>query len=466
MQTTEKNNDETETLNQLSQKMAQELNLQQQKKMRKPQQEPRSMTAAVLAAPITSSSGDTRIHSLDHKSSSHGTKRAAPRARQSNLPTRCSSNDATGERTNNSDMVVDSTNSEDDKKFSRPDRPQLPAHAKKDAKGNTLTSSDYYFDSYSHFSIHEEMLKDSVRTGTYQRAILNNKHLFKDKVVLDVGCGTGILSMFAAQAGAKAVYGVEMASIAVEAEKIVRANGLQDVVKIIRGKVEDIELPHDKVDVIISEWMGYFLLYESMLDTVIYARDRWLKKDGVLFPDKSTLYLAAIEDAEYKQEKIHFWESVYGFNMSCIKDQAMSEPLVDCVEYQALVSRACPILTIDLYTVTIDELDFSSMFSLPLTVNSYCHAFIAYFDVEFSKCHVKVGLSTGPGCDYTHWKQTVFYIDHELLVHAQERITGEITVKRNAHNPRDLDIKINSTYAPHHQYALPPVRQQRLYHLR
>ena len=66
-----------------------------------------------------------------------------------------------------------------------------------------MNSKDYYFDSYSHFGIHEEMLKDEVRTKTYMNSMLMNKHLFKGKIVLDVGCGTGILSMFAAQAGAR-----------------------------------------------------------------------------------------------------------------------------------------------------------------------------------------------------------------------------------------------------------------------
>lgn len=70
------------------------------------------------------------------------------------------------------------------------------------------TSSDYYFDSYSHFGIHEEMIKDTVRTDSYRRAIQSPLCPLKGKVVLDVGCGTGILSLFAAKAGAKKVYGV------------------------------------------------------------------------------------------------------------------------------------------------------------------------------------------------------------------------------------------------------------------
>lgn len=75
-------------------------------------------------------------------------------------------------------------------------------------------------------------------------------------------------------------------------------------ITLIKGKMEEVVLPTDKVDIIISEWMGYFLLYESMLDSVLYARDRYLVPGGLMFPDEATLYLAAIEDQEYKEEKI------------------------------------------------------------------------------------------------------------------------------------------------------------------
>ncbi len=74
--------------------------------------------------------------------------------------------------------------------------------------------SDSYFGSYTHFAVHEDMLKDQVRTGSYMNACLKNPEQFAGKVVLDIGCGTGILSIFAARAGAKHVYGVDNAGIA------------------------------------------------------------------------------------------------------------------------------------------------------------------------------------------------------------------------------------------------------------
>ena len=118
-----------------------------------------------------------------------------------------------------------------------------------------MTSKDYYFDSYAHFGIHEEMLKDQVRTITYRNSIYQNPDLFRDKIVLDVGCGTGILSMFAAKSGAKMVIGVDMSDIIHQARQIVKDNDLEDKVTLLQGKMEEVELPVPKVDIIISEWM-------------------------------------------------------------------------------------------------------------------------------------------------------------------------------------------------------------------
>lgn len=106
------------------------------------------------------------------------------------------------------------------------------------------------------------------------------------------------------KAGAKHVIGVDMSTIIEKAREIVEVNGMSDKITLIQGKMEEVELPFPKVDIIISEWMGYFLLYESMLDTVLYARDKYLAPNGLIFPDKATIFMAGIEDGEYKDEKI------------------------------------------------------------------------------------------------------------------------------------------------------------------
>ncbi|KAG8808856.1 Protein arginine N-methyltransferase 1 [Serendipita sp. 401] len=201
-------------------------------------------------------------------------------------------------------------------------------------------SDDYpsYADSYAHFGIHEEMLKDKVRTLSYRNAMYNSPNLFRGKTVLDVGCGTAILSMFAAKAGAKHVVGIDMSNIIDQAQKIIEANGFKNTITLVKGKLEDVELPIQQFDVIVSEWMGYFLLYESMLDTVLLARDKYLAPGGKMFPDKASIYIAAIEDQEYKEEKINFWDNVYGFDYSCLKEVALREPLVDTVDIKAVVT--------------------------------------------------------------------------------------------------------------------------------
>jgi protein arginine N-methyltransferase 3 len=78
--------------------------------------------------------------------------------------------------------------------------------------------------------IHAVMIQDKVRTSTYAGFVLSNPACFRDAVVLDVGCGTGILSLFCAQAGARRVYAVDASGVARKAREIVKANGFEDVI--------------------------------------------------------------------------------------------------------------------------------------------------------------------------------------------------------------------------------------------
>uniref|UniRef100_A0A9J7ZRF3 Protein arginine N-methyltransferase 3 n=1 Tax=Cyprinus carpio carpio TaxID=630221 RepID=A0A9J7ZRF3_CYPCA len=301
-----------------------------------------------------------------------------------------------------------------------------------------------YFSSYGHYSIHEEMLKDKVRTESYRDFMYHNMDVFKDKVVLDVGCGTGILSMFAAKAGARKVIAVDQSEIIYQAMDIVRSNKLEETITLIKGRIEEIDLPVEKVDIIISEWMGYFLLFESMLDSVLYARDRYLADDGLVYPDRCNISLAAVGDTQKHSDRIAFWDDVYGFEMRCMKKAVIPEAVVEVLKPETVISEPAVIKTIDCGTVTVSELEFTADFSLKITACTFCTAIVGYFDIFFDKnCGNKVMFSTAPGCTKTHWKQTVFLLESPIPVKTGEELPGQITVHKNRKDPRALLITLD-----------------------
>jgi histone-arginine methyltransferase CARM1 len=121
-----------------------------------------------------------------------------------------------------------------------------------------------YFHYYGQLLHQQNMMQDYVRTGTYYAAVIENQADFQGRVVVDVGAGSGILSLFAAQAGAKHVYAVEASDMAYYARKLIAGNQpYGQRITVIHGKVEEVELP-EKADILISEPMGESFSYHQM----------------------------------------------------------------------------------------------------------------------------------------------------------------------------------------------------------
>ena len=166
------------------------------------------------------------------------------------------------------------------------------------------------------------MICDRVRTEAFRRAI--DSVVRPGDIVLDVGAGSGILSMFAARAGAARVYAAEETSIAVLAQELAVSNGVAEIVRVIHGDVTDVE-PPEPVDVIVSEWLGGFGIDEGMLVPVIAARDRWLKPGGVMIPCSVTAYAALVYD-RYLGETLEFLrDNPYGLEFDGMVEKTVNE---------------------------------------------------------------------------------------------------------------------------------------------
>ncbi|XP_071455178.1 protein arginine N-methyltransferase 3 isoform X2 [Hetaerina americana] len=222
---------------------------------------------------------------------------------------------------------------------------------------------DSYFETYAHFGIHHEMLSDKSRTEAYQAAFEQNKDAVNGKVVLDVGCGTGILSLFASKAGASKVFAIDKSEIAYSAMDIIRENGYEEKVKVMRGRLEDFkDLP--KVDIIVSEWMGYFLLFEGMLDSILMARDQYLSKGGLMLPNRCSLHLVGVHDEDRHNHLLTFWTNVYGFKMSCMRRECTKEAMVELVSADSVFTTTATLLSLDLNSCSPVDACFSSPFEL------------------------------------------------------------------------------------------------------
>lgn len=297
-----------------------------------------------------------------------------------------------------------------------------------------------YFGYYSMLSHQAQMLQDTVRTAAYQRAILNNaQHDFVDKVVMDVGAGNGILSFFAAQAGAKKVYAIEASNMVECLQKVVDAsnptrkpevvNGEKEALELmgagdaglggvsfgttnpteprngwlqgrlvpVHSKVEDVTPKHleghKQVDTIVSECLGVLLVHERMCESFLDARDRFLAPGGSVFPSAGTICLAPFEDKQLWNDtanKAKWWlnSNFYGVDVSPFAalafEENFSSPVVGVFPPQCLLSVSSDYV-IDFASITQAELrEFTVPVEWTFANAAIVHGLGGWFDLHFN----------------------------------------------------------------------------------
>ncbi|HEY5959853.1 MAG TPA: class I SAM-dependent methyltransferase [Polyangiaceae bacterium] len=296
------------------------------------------------------------------------------------------------------------------------------------------------------------MLEDVHRTSKYHSGIQENATDFRGKTVLDVGAGTGILSLFAARAGAKKVYAVEGTAAAEYARQLIEHAGVSDRVEVLRGRLDQITLD-TKVDVIISEPWGFFLFHERMIEVFLQARDRFLVPGGKLFPSAARLCIAPFcDDAFYqwRNERLDFWErkDYFGVDLTAIADAARRElyemPAVGLVDPASLSAEPAA-LSMNLYDTALNDLA-CVRFPFRFTVNrsGLIHGLAGWFDVMFGGSDKIVTLSTAPDMPPTHWAQIRFLFPSPIELEAGAVMEGRLILTANAQSSYDVMVELAS----------------------
>jgi len=325
-----------------------------------------------------------------------------------------------------------------------------------------------YFCAYAELYHQKQMLVDTIRMEQYMASMMENKSSFKGKTVIDVGAGTGILSIWAAKAGAARVYAIEATEMAAYARRLIGANGLADTITVIQGKAEEVKL-EEKADIIISEWMGCFLLRESMLDTVIWARDNLMKPGGALYPSHARIIIAAIKDNGRRMEEkrnmntndrqewstfVRMARRKYAVDMDILTTSYHKElddfyyNTAACLnlEPQQILGENLSVLEWDLHTITLEELkkDKIANFEIKMTSSGVMGGLAGWFDVDFKGSKMlpaehPVVLSTSPRVGITHWGQQAFFLRNPTLCTRGDVARVSMKITRQKKNDRMID---------------------------
>ncbi len=289
---------------------------------------------------------------------------------------------------------------------------------------------------FASFALHHWMLRDSVRVMAYRSAI--QPHV-KDKVVVDLGCGTGILSLFAAQGGARKVYALEESEVAAVARMMFHANGMEDRIVLLTGNSKDVQLP-EPADVIVHEILGIDPFFENVIPYIDDARKRFFPNGrGTLIPHKIEVCCVGVEPeflpsiaARARLEAREF-SSMYGLNFDpYLQILEHADEINDYTQFprqgtdfreaffqQGILSEECTVRTIDLNGDLAAQSAGETLSTMKIRADGRLGSVLMFFRAHLDD---RLQLSTSPYAPRTHWGWAVRDLPRAFHVKAGDEV--------------------------------------------
>ena len=278
-------------------------------------------------------------------------------------------------------------------------------------------------------SWHHTMLADSARNDAYDRALKNA--VSSQTKVLDVGTGSGLLSMMAVRAGAQKVYGCEVVpEIAEVAKRVVADNGMQEKITVINKKSTSIKVGEDipeKADLMVSEILDVGLLGEGVIPTLRHAYANLLKPDAVVIPKAADVYAVLLESDHLKQ--VNPIKEISGFDLSAFNEFTVTDEYsgnhLTSLPHRKL-SEPFLALNVDfaaLPPATSDDQPNEKQLEVNVTQDGVAHGVAFWFDLHLDDT---ICLSSGPDGEMIHWGQAIYFFQKEQQVKAGDVLSVKL----------------------------------------
>lgn len=287
----------------------------------------------------------------------------------------------------------------------------------KNAIVQRLRAHSWIAQRFSDPAAHEGMLLDTQRCEAYREAL--RRTVRSGDIVVDLGAGTGLLSLFASEAGAQHVYAIEMSAIADVAEKTIAANHLQDRITLIRRKSTQVSLPQ-RCDLLVSETLSILGFdTENMIEFIEDAKQRMLTPNGQVIPQASDTYLMPVQSDAFGLGALP--GNMYGFDFSALRRARYTRrPIRLEVSGKPRLELAEPVRQWHLDFTNKPQQPEAAVFDFIIQHEGRLDGFLGWFEAVLCP---GVTLSNSPRLPATSWSQIYFPTYEQPMVHPGQRLS-------------------------------------------
>lgn len=256
---------------------------------------------------------------------------------------------------------------------------------------------------------------DHIRTDAYVQALRDS--ITPESLVLNIGTGTGLFAILAAQMGARRVLAIEVNRVIDVARELAQANKVDDRIEFIHDFSTNVSLD-ERADVLVSDLRGILPLFEQHIPTIVDARTRLVKPDGILLPQTDTLKCALVRAPSHYQK--HYQRPwllrPHGVDMSPIRGRVINDFHRYFARDNQLVTSPEHVATLDYREIT--EPNLSAQVSWIIDTRVVAHGLLLWFDSVLGQHE----FSNRPGGPKLIYGQAFFPFEQPLRLHPKNKV--------------------------------------------